>query len=951
MHKILFCFVLASFMAVSAESRFKLMELVSPKTVGCGQNVSFTVKLCAESLDTPVYFRPEASIKWMKSGIVQNIEPSAHSPWKVEGIKNGDVFSVTVFFTVDSKVPAGDVGFVSFGLWRKINEEYIWSPIDGKNRLTFELPCEKPAALQTVVADRRMPQIIVPFTDAPKLDGFPLDGEWDKAALTSVFVSSQDGSPCKIKTTVSLECDSENLYLLFSTKEEGTYVETCNNYTMHDSPVWNNDAAEMFFCPEPDEWDYYQFIVDVQGKKYDAFNTDYAGYNPVWTGMASTMGLKHRIFGRQNRNFYFNVKIPFSAITKKEVKSGTVWKADFFRYREGGRSLSGWCPTFGAHAQTRNYGYLIFGSAKDAILQATAFVDTAKAKMGDITDASMTELFQQVESIREFAKNSTDEEAAEHYQEYEKQLKKIATMMEKQLFAVLFKSSGTPLILQEADAYSNRPPSQAISLDGGKSNLLSRLEATFMADELRHFAFNATNISQLPVSVRFSLRYDAKDFLKLGLPGYSVTWRNALPVATKDGSISCDVMPENASGVYHIAPGETMQIFLSVEPIKPLNDVKGILFMEAIDGAEFDSLEIPLHFKTKKSRLQDAPDQLLSFGWDYLPADICDERPEFAEQHFQTLRKYGFNTVAISSLRFLPRPKADAKGNIPEQLDFSKLEKLIGIVGTKFDAYYMNVDIMEKQQQRKDLFGLDIEDPFFKVAYKSWITKVIAKCDELGVTSDKLVVCPYDESIGDIARKIAQWTKEASPKTRIIIDCSSDDMVIVEKMNYFADIWMPHLRTLNQEEYKPFFEKIAKEQKIVMTYYYCNSNNEKLKSPYCDYTLNFWICYENNLRGIGYWAAGQYYGDPWYRKNYSGHYDTALMYPTENGVIPSRRLLGWKRGMQDFQLLKLTESRLKATGKEDELEKLKLDVKLVRSYPNEPDRAEAIRDYCRMVCD
>ena len=75
------------------------------------------------------------------------------------------------------------------------------------------------------------------------------------------------------------------------------------------------------------------------------------------------------------------------------------------------------------------------------------------------------------------------------------------------------------------------------------------------------------------------------------------------------------------------------------------------------------------------------------------------------------------------------------------------------------------------------------------------------------------------------------------------------------------------------------------------------------------------------------------------------------MYPTENGVIPSRRLLGWKRGMQDFQLLKLAESKLKATGQKEALEQLRLNVKLVRSYPNEPDRAETIREYCRQLCE
>ncbi|MBR4673040.1 MAG: DUF4091 domain-containing protein [Victivallales bacterium] len=943
MHNIFFCFFLTCVATVLADSRFKLVELVSPKVVGCGQTVSFTVKLRAETVDEPLHFRPEASIKWQKSGTAQSIPPSALAPWKVDGIKAGDTFDVTATFTIDAKVPAGDAGIVSFGLWRKIDGKYIWSPIDGKTRLTFDIACGKPAELQTN-SNGRMLQMTIPPMKSPAIDGVPQGQEWKDAVETSVFVSSKDGSAYKPETTVQLGYDASNIYLLFKTVMPEGYEEAQNQYPLHDSSLWNNDAAEMYFCPDPAEWDYYQFIFDVIGQKYDAFTNDFAGYNPVWEAASS----------KADNYRYFEVKIPFSAITKKEVKSGTVWRADFFRYREGGRSLSGWSPTYGGHSQTRRYGYLIFGSAKDAIQQATAFADSAKAKLGDTSDATLAELFTQVETIRTFAKNATEQEAADRYQELEKELKGIASKMEKQLFAALFKNSGATLILQEADAYSNKLPTQAVSLDGGKTSLFSRLEATFMADELRHFAFNATNIAQQPVTVRFSLHYgdfEGYNFLKLGLPGYATTWRNAVTVACKDGSLSSDTMPENHGGVYRLGPGETVQVFLSVEPTKPSNDVKGIICMEPIDGSDFARLEIPVHFTTKGSRLQDAPEQPLSFGWDFLLSEICDERPEFAEQHFQTLRKYGFNTVGISSLRSLPRPKANIKGEIPENLDFTKLEKLIKIVGTKFDAYYMNVDIMEKKWQRKDLFGIDVNDPLFEVAYKSWIAKVIAKCDELGVTSDKLVVCPYDENCGPISLKIARWTKETSPKTRIIIDCSSTDMETVNKMNEFADIWMPHLKTVNQEGYKPFYENIAKANKIVMNYYYCNSNVEKLKSPYCDYALNFWSCYERNMRGLGYWAAGQYYGDPWYRKTYKGNYDTALMYPTENGVIPSRRLFGWKRGMQDFQLLKLAESKLKASDQLEAIEKLKSNVKLVRSYPNEPERAETIREYCRQLCE
>ena len=59
MRKIIFSIFLVFAATVLAESSFKLVELVSPKVVGSGQKISFTVKLRAEALDEPIFFRPE----------------------------------------------------------------------------------------------------------------------------------------------------------------------------------------------------------------------------------------------------------------------------------------------------------------------------------------------------------------------------------------------------------------------------------------------------------------------------------------------------------------------------------------------------------------------------------------------------------------------------------------------------------------------------------------------------------------------------------------------------------------------------------------------------------------------------------------------------------------------------------------------------------------------------
>ena len=132
-----------------------------------------------------------------------------------------------------------------------------------------------------------------------------------------------------------------------------------------------------------------------------------------------------------------------------------------------------------------------------------------------------------------------------------------------------------------------------------------------------------------------------------------------------------------------------------------------------------------------------------------------------------------------------------------------------------------------------------------------------------------------------------------------------------------------------------------------MAYYYSTGGNEKCKPPYGDYVLKFWSCFDFGLRGLGFWAAGQYYGDPYYRKMNKKAYDTALVYPDENGVTLSRRLLAWKRGIQDYYMLKMTEAKLKSKGDTAAIEKFRKNVKLVIEYPNELKYAEDMRQYCR----
>jgi len=112
------------------------------------------------------------------------------------------------------------------------------------------------------------------------------------------------------------------------------------------------------------------------------------------------------------------------------------------------------------------------------------------------------------------------------------------------------------------------------------------------------------------------------------------------------------------------------------------------------------------------------------------------------------------------------------------------------------------------------------------------------------------------------------------------------------------------------------------------------------------YLAKFWWAYANKIGGIGYWAQ-QYYGDPWYRANWPTAYDTSLIYPTEGGIIPSRRWQAWRRGWQDHCLLTLTRQYLNQAG--DQKQRATLDnlIKTAVEYPGNPFQTENVRTWCK----
>jgi len=161
----------------------------------------------------------------------------------------------------------------------------------------------------------------------------------------------------------------------------------------------------------------------------------------------------------------------------------------------------------------------------------------------------------------------------------------------------------------------------------------------------------------------------------------------------------------------------------------------------------------------------------------------------------QDLADHGVDVCMVSSLRHLPRVKARADGTLAEPMDFTRLDALLGVARPYFTSYYVTMDIWEKDDVRHDLFDLPFASPAYEKAFKTWFKAVVEHLLATGLSYDQLLFNPYDESVNEACRRIASWMKQADPKVKVIIDCSTPDVGEARQMDALTDIWVPTTST------------------------------------------------------------------------------------------------------------------------------------------------------------
>lgn len=778
------------------------------------------------------------------------------------------------------------------------------------------------------------PPLVVRAMKRPALDGVIQPEEWAAAAPIGAFAENVSRASPDAATRAFVGADDQALYLALDCAEPLMGKAVRNAYGRHDGPVWNNECVEVFLDVQGDRVSYVHFLVDLLNQRHDLLGSDSFGFNPAWRSAVS----------ERPDGWSVEMALPFVSLGAPVPQAGEAWTGNFCRERKARLELSAWQPTGGSFAAPGRFGIIVFGGLKpwfERRLQALGLPDPAWPAA---VAPAVAEWEARLNALRERFGDLDETAAANAFPGLNDDLARLQTDLSRlRLKAAALAGQG--IMVAEAFPYE-RFTGEPGPLDQPPGPVVRQQ----LQDEWLDLAWNLTNPTDVPVTVRLVLRQgDPKApwaHVSLGFPATRTLWRLATPVAAGDGRPVYDALVPLPAGTLTIAPGRTEQVWLSLLPERPADTrrtLDGRLSIERIDGGTAEPQTLPVSLTVLPARLRGTR-AVHCFTWNVAPDPVASD-PAWLDRHLQDPADHGVDVCMVSSLRHLPRVPAKPDGSLAAPLDFATLDALLAVTRDRFALYYVTMDIWEKSSVRRDLFGLPFDSPAYATAFKTWLAAVLARFDRQGIARDRLLLNPYDESVGDACQRIAAWIKEVDSRARVIIDASTEDLEIARAMDALTDVWVPHYRYHFAENHEAFFELVRQSGKPHWTYFYSEGSNDKAQDPTRHYLAKFWWAWQQGITGVCYWAQ-QYYGDPWYRAGWKKAYDTALVYPTEGGLVASRRWEAWRRGWQDYQILAMAQDAAKAAGPTAAAE-LRRRADEIVAIPGDPARAEAMRDWLR----
>lgn len=281
---------------------------------------------------------------------------------------------------------------------------------------------------------------------------------------------------------------------------------------------------------------------------------------------------------------------------------------------------------------------------------------------------------------------------------------------------------------------------------------------------------------------------------------------------------------------------------------------------------------MPIHLRVHKTTL---PDQLpiSAFLFDYSSA----QNPEVA----RFLMDFRVNTFDYS-IRKTPE----------EGTDFAELEKIVANV---------------RQINSKLKFTILVETWFvrdakgWKPEYNAWLDQLVAEMKKLGLGYNDWIFHIYDETLCDEFLAAAKAIKTHNPNVRIFADWTDKNQEVVRKFLPYIDVWCPKDGDLAFPA-----THLMKAAKAPVWTYACEPAP---MMPFESYRRQAWLAWQYGLSGCSEWTAAVC---PF--RVAQGDQQYGLLYASSHGIQPSRKLIMWHAGLEDYLLLRLASDQVAASG-------------------------------------
>jgi hypothetical protein len=464
---------------------------------------------------------------------------------------------------------------------------------------------------------------------------------------------------------------------------------------------------------------------------------------------------------------------------------------------------------------------------------------------------------------------------------------------------------------------------------------LQRLEIHAASNEYSSAAVTVTNLTRVPLRLRARIEDLRGEQASIGAG--DIRLRRVEFVETVGNEVVADALPLLDDSGLRLGPGETSQIWLTL-PKRRLapGDYRGCLVVQTSRGAsgEGERPEAPVAVEILlRVYPVELPDEmnLQTYNWAYVttfPLVRGLERQAVSDLFAHYTNTFVFCGADVPWPRFNEAPGGQEPTGAKGTIDFSAHDRNLELHrGAREVSWFWGFS--DSEHPDGGCFGAQYLSPQWKERFAWWLRAWVAHLKELGYDYGDFFMYPFDETLCDRFRDLAQLIKEVDPAVRIFADpVVHDTRERIAAIAPYIDIWCPHLFTFEQ---RPADLQFIRDRAHKLWTYVC-SGPAKALPPHRYYRLMMWKAFQHGFTGCGFWAyadAGWSGDDAW--DDFDGtHPDFTVIYtarnappgvPRSEAIIPSKRWEAWREGIEDYELMRLAAAAARGADADGQRER------------------------------